>query len=164
MELPPGHHLQVHQVTDKKNYLLIHCHTRGEHLQSANMLAFLTPFGALKRFCFAFKSACRETTLTGESRFHLSTPLGNEPGSLMTRSKQVDHWTNGTVYEYSGIAGSPQGSPLQPTMSVVKPERGSATSVKPGHKSCVRSSGIITLSARWPNYVSGQSPPQMRPQ
>ncbi len=27
---------------------------------------------------------------------------------LMTGSKQVDHWTSGTVYEYSEIAGSPQ--------------------------------------------------------
>jgi hypothetical protein len=78
-----------------------------------------------------------ETTLTGESRFHLSTTLGIEPGSLMRGSKQVDHWTRGTVCEYSEIAGSPQDSPppQQPTMSVVKPEGGSATSVKPGQKS-----------------------------
>jgi hypothetical protein len=27
----------------------------------------------------------------------------------MTESKQVDHWTSGTVYECSEIAGSPQG-------------------------------------------------------
>jgi hypothetical protein len=37
--------------------------------------------------------------------------------------------------------------PQEPTMSVVKPEGGPAVSVKPGQKSCVRSSGIITLSA-----------------
>jgi hypothetical protein len=30
----------------------------------------------------------------------------------MMGSKQVDHWISGTVYEYSEIAGSPQGSPL----------------------------------------------------
>jgi hypothetical protein len=30
---------------------------------------------------------CSETTLTGESRFHISTPWGFEPGSLMTGSK-----------------------------------------------------------------------------
>jgi hypothetical protein len=29
----------------------------------------------------------------------------------MTGSKRVDHWTIGTVYECSEIAGSPQGSP-----------------------------------------------------
>ncbi len=49
-----------------------------------------------------------ETTLTGESRFLISTPLRFEPGSLMTGSKWVDHWTSGTVYECSEIAGSPQ--------------------------------------------------------
>ncbi len=49
--------------------------------------------------------------LTGESQFHISTPLGIEPGSLMTGSKRVDHWTSGTVCECSEIAGSPQGSP-----------------------------------------------------
>ncbi len=48
-----------------------------------------------------------ETRLIGESRFHISTPFGIEPGSLMTGSKQVDHWTSGTVYECSEITGSP---------------------------------------------------------
>jgi hypothetical protein len=47
------------------------------------------------------------TALTGESQFHISTPFGIEPGFLMTGSKQVDHWTNGTVCECSEIAGSP---------------------------------------------------------
>jgi hypothetical protein len=50
----------------------------------------------------------------------------------MTGSKWVDHWTSGTVYECSEIAGSHQGSPQQLTMSVVKPEGGPAASVKPG--------------------------------
>jgi hypothetical protein len=54
--------------------------------------------------------------------------------------------------------------PQQPTMSVVKPEGGPAVSVKPGQKSCVRSSGIITLSAQRPSDGSGQSPPQTGPQ
>jgi hypothetical protein len=58
-----------------------------------------------------FLRACSETTLTGESRFHIRTPLGIEPESLMTGSKRVDHWTRGTVYECSEFAGSPQGSP-----------------------------------------------------
>jgi hypothetical protein len=51
---------------------------------------------------------CSETTLTGESWFHISTLLGIEPGSLMTGSKRVEHWTSGTVCECSEIAGSPQ--------------------------------------------------------
>ncbi len=51
---------------------------------------------------------CSKTMLTGESQFHISTPLGIEPGSLMMGSKQVDNWTSGTVYECSEIAGAPQ--------------------------------------------------------
>jgi hypothetical protein len=46
--------------------------------------------------------------LTGESRFHISTPLGIEPGSLMTGSKGLTHWTSETVYERNEIAGSAQ--------------------------------------------------------
>jgi hypothetical protein len=38
----------------------------------------------------------------------ISTPLGIEPGSLMTGSKWVTHWTSETVYECSEIVGSPQ--------------------------------------------------------
>ncbi len=64
----------------------------------------------------------------------------------MMGSKQVDHWTSGTVYKCSEIAGSTQGSPLAATISVVKPEGGPTVSMKPVQKSCVRSSGIITLS------------------
>jgi hypothetical protein len=51
------------------------------------------------------KIYCSETLLTGKSRFHISTLLGIEPGSLMTGSKQVDHWNSGTVYGCSEIAG-----------------------------------------------------------
>ncbi len=54
--------------------------------------------------------------------------------------------------------------PQQPTPSVVKPVEGPAAIVKPGQKSCVRSSGIITLSARGLSDGLGQSPPQKRPQ
>ncbi len=68
-----------------------------------------------------------------------------ETRSLITGSKGLTHWTSETVYECSEIAGSPQGSPQQPTMLVVKPEGGSTAIVKPGQKSCVRSSEIITL-------------------
>jgi hypothetical protein len=85
--------------------------------------------------------------LTGESRFHLSTSLGIEPGSLMMGSQQVDHWTSQTVYNCIEITSSSQGSPLQLTMSVVKLEGGPIVSVKSGQKSYVRSSGIFTLSA-----------------
>ncbi len=48
--------------------------------------------------------------------------------------------------------------PQQPTLSVVKLEGGPAASVKPGQKSCVRSSGIITLSARGPSDGFGTKP------
>jgi hypothetical protein len=79
----------------------------------------------------------------------------------MMGSKWVDHWTSGTVYECSEIAGSPQGSPPAADYVVVKPEGGPAMSMKPGQKRCVRSSGIITLLALQPSDNSGQSPPQM---
>jgi hypothetical protein len=49
--------------------------------------------------------------LTGESRFHISTPWGYEPRSLVTGSKRVVHWTSEICCECSEIAGSPQGSP-----------------------------------------------------
>ncbi len=50
---------------------------------------------------------CSETMLTEESRFHISTPLGIEPGSLMTGSKGLTHWISEAVCECSEIAGSP---------------------------------------------------------
>jgi hypothetical protein len=50
--------------------------------------------------------SCSETMLTGESRFHISTTLGIEPGSLMTGSKGLTLWTSETVYECSEITGS----------------------------------------------------------
>jgi hypothetical protein len=52
--------------------------------------------------------ACSEITLTGEFQFHISTPPGIEPGSLMTGSKGLTNWTSETVCECSEIAGSPQ--------------------------------------------------------
>ncbi len=102
--------------------------------------------------------------LTGESRFHIRPPRGFEPGSLVAGSKRVVHWTSETWWEWSEIASSPQGYPQQPTPSVVKPEGGPAASVKLGQKSCVRSSGIITLSVRGPGDGSGWSLAQTRPQ
>jgi hypothetical protein len=53
---------------------------------------------------------CSETTLTGESRFHIhvSTRLDIKPGSLITGSKGLTHWTSETVWECSEIAGSAQ--------------------------------------------------------
>ncbi len=54
---------------------------------------------------------CSETTLTGESRFHRSTPLGIEPESLLTGRKGMTYWTSETVCVSSEIAVSPQGSP-----------------------------------------------------
>jgi hypothetical protein len=66
---------------------------------------------------------CSETTLTGESRFHISFPQGIEPGSLMTGSKLVVHCTSETWCECSEIAGSPQGSPPAPDYVSCEAER-----------------------------------------
>jgi hypothetical protein len=68
------------------------------------------------RFCSSVKYCAEIFTLerdklTRESWFHISTLVGIEPWSLKTESKQVDHWTSGTVYECSEIVGSPQDSP-----------------------------------------------------
>ncbi len=149
---------------------------------------FVTSYNILQRDHHSQKGqvtfkqlACSETTPTGESRFHIITPLGIGPTSRMTGSKLVDHWTSRTVCECSENAGSPQGDwtqvphdrkqmgrpnavrlqalhrtpPQQPTMLVVKQEGGPAVSVKVGQKNCVRSSGIITLLARWPSDSFG---------
>ncbi len=70
----------------------------------------------------------------------------------------MDHWTSGIVFECSEIAGSSQGSHQQPTMSAVKPEGGTAASVKPGEKSFVRLSGIITLSGMMAKWRFGTKP------
>jgi hypothetical protein len=66
--------------------------------------------------------------LIGESQFHISTPLGIEPGSLMMGSKWVVHWTSKTWYECSEIAGSLQGSP--PSSHYVGCEAGRRTCSK----------------------------------
>ncbi len=59
---------------------------------------------------------CSETTLTGETWFHRSTPMRIERGSLMTGSKGLTHWTSETVCECSEITGSRQASPQQPRL------------------------------------------------
>ncbi len=50
---------------------------------------------------------CSETSLTGESRFHLNPPRGFEHRPLVTGSKGLVHWTSETWWEWSEIAGSP---------------------------------------------------------
>jgi hypothetical protein len=80
----------------------------------------------------------------------------------MMGSKQVVHWTNETWCECSEIAGSPQGSPV--AADYVGCEGGPAANVKLGQKTCMRSSGIITLSARGPSDGSGRTPPETGPQ
>jgi hypothetical protein len=101
--------------------------------------------------CFMKRGDCSETTLTGESRFHIRTPLRIEPGSLIIGIKRVGHWTSGTVCECSEIAGSPQGSP--PAADYVSCEAGRRTGSdsETGTRKLLRSSGIITLSARQPS-------------
>ncbi len=108
---------------------------------------------------------CSETTLTGESRFHISNPLGIQtwvPCDGKQTGSPLDQWDMVRMkWDCRLSTGLP---PQQPTLSVVKPEGGTAASVKPGQKSCVRSSGIITLSAWGPSDGSGRNPPQTRPQ
>jgi hypothetical protein len=82
----------------------------------------------------------------------------------VTGSKRVVHWTNEHGGNEVRLQALHRASPQQPTPLVVKLEGGPAASVKPGQKSCVKSSGIITLSARGPSDGSGRSPPQTRPQ
>jgi hypothetical protein len=76
-----------------------------------------------------------------------------EPGSLMMGSKGVTHWTSEMACECNEIAGSPQGSPPPTAANYVSCDtrRRPAASVKLGQKSCVRSSGIITLLAQRPS-------------
>ncbi len=85
---------------------------------------------------------------------------------LVTGSKQVVHWTSETRWEWSEnevrLQALHRAPPQQPTPSVVKLEGGPAASVKPGQKSCVRSRGIITLSAQGPSDSLGRTPPQTR--
>ncbi len=52
----------------------------------------------------------------------------------------------------------PRAPPQQPTPWVVKPEWRPATSVKPGQESCVRTSGIITMSVCGPSDGFGTKP------
>jgi hypothetical protein len=81
-----------------------------------------------KQYIFNITVYCSETLLTGKSRFHISTPLGIEPGSIMTGSKWVTHWSSETVYECSEIAGFPPGSP--PAADFVGCEAGRRTCSK----------------------------------
>jgi hypothetical protein len=104
--------------------------------------------------------SCSETTLTGKSQFHINTP----PEDWTSNPHDGKQRTSETVCECSEIAALHRAPPQQPTMSVVKPEGGPAASVKPGQESCVRSSGIITLSARRSSDSYGRSLPQTRPQ
>ncbi len=106
-----------------------------------------------------------ETTLSGESQFHINTPQGIwtwVPCDGKQTGSPLDQWD--MVRMKWDCRLSPGLPPQQPTPLVVKPEGGPAVSVKAGQKSCVRSSGIITLSALGPSDGSGRSPPQMRPQ
>jgi hypothetical protein len=80
-------------------------HCRQDSLVTVRDKACLRP-GHNDQSCRGHQ--CSETMLTGESQFHINTPLGIEPGSLMTGSKWLTHWTSETVYECSEIAGSPQ--------------------------------------------------------
>jgi hypothetical protein len=51
---------------------------------------------------------CSETTLTGGSWFHISTPLGIWTRVSHDGSKRAVYWTSETWWEWSEISGSPQ--------------------------------------------------------
>ncbi len=60
---------------------------------------------------------CSETTLTGESRFHMSTPWRFEPGSLVTGSK----WVQPFAYLCEGFASDMSFSnTARKTLSLIK--------------------------------------------
>ncbi len=92
---------------------------------------------------------CSETTVIGESWVpHKYTP-GDWTRVSHDGKHRVDPWGQwDCVWMQWDCRLSTGLPPQEPTMSVVKPEGGPAASMKPGQKSCVRSSGIITLLAR----------------
>ncbi len=105
-----------------------------------------------------------KTTLTGESWFHIIPPWGLNSGPSWWEAKG---WPTGPMIlcvNAVRLQALNRAPPQQPTVSVVKPEGGPEANMKPGQKSCVRSSGIITLSAWRPSDSLGRSPPQTRPQ
>ncbi len=111
------------------------------------------------------ETICSETTLTGESWFHISTPQAiwtRVPCDRKQTGSPLDQWDMLRMkWDCRLSTGLP---PQQPTLLVVKPEGKPAESVKPGKESCVRSNGIITLLVQGPSDGSGQGPPQLRPQ
>jgi hypothetical protein len=147
--------LSIESMHNSHRHGYVYQHRRGHGHWHSKKCSCLYPCPwCVSVFMFIFSWEfwyCSETTLTGESQFHINVPLGIEPGSLMMRRKQVVHWASETWCECSEIAALHRAPPQQPTMSVEKPERGPAASVNLGQKSCVRSSGIIILSARQPS-------------
>jgi hypothetical protein len=75
----------------------------------------------------------------------------------MTGSRRVVHLSSETWCECRRLQALHRAPPQQLTMLVVKPVGGPAASMKPKKKSCVRLSGIITLSVLRPSDGSGQA-------
>jgi hypothetical protein len=76
-------------ITTSTSYSLIQSHCRHDGLVTVRDKARLRRG---HKYQSRQSHQGSKTTLTGESQFHLSTPLGIEPGSLMTGSKWVDQW------------------------------------------------------------------------
>ncbi len=124
-------------------YFLVAISTRNSFL-STYVYSITKKFYSLiliiSRMTFQFECLeqiriCSETTLTGESRFHISTPLGIEPSW-----REANGWTTGPVglcMNAVRFQALYRASSQQPTMLVVKPEGGPAAKRSPrGHQCC----------------------------
>jgi hypothetical protein len=82
---------------------------------------------------------CGETTLTGESRFHISTPQGIwtwVPCGRKLTGSPLDQWDMVRM-KWDCRLFTELPPPQQPTPSVVKLEGGTPASLNLGQKSCV---------------------------
>jgi hypothetical protein len=121
---------------NKSEHILIICGMVGK----SNILAQSQPKSQI----------CSETMLTGEIRFHISTPLG-----FWTRVPHDSKQTGSPLYQWDMVRMKwdcrlSTGLPLSSRLWVVKLEGVPAASVKPGQKSCVIKliKSAYTLSAQ----------------
>jgi hypothetical protein len=96
----------------------VHTHTRLVTIHPL-WLTLPRPQTRVLHWCVADESSslvlyCSETTLTGESRFHISPPGDLNLWPLWREANRLVHWTSETWWESCETAGSPQGSPPPP--------------------------------------------------
>jgi hypothetical protein len=82
----------------------------------------------------------------------------------MMGSKRVDHWTSGTVYEYSEIAGSPQGSLPAADNVGCEAVRRTYSECETGTEELCEIKWDYHIVGRRPSDGSGLRPPQTGPQ